>query len=90
VLLRLAPTPVVELNAAAARSMVDGPEPALQLVDALSASGALDGYWPLHAARADLLHRLGRVAEAHAAYTRALPLVRLEAERRMLERKMRR
>jgi RNA polymerase sigma-70 factor (ECF subfamily) len=89
VLLRLAPTPVVELNAAAARSMVDGPEPALQLVDALAATGALDGYWPLHAARADLLQRLGREAEAQAAYARALPLVRLEAERRLLERKMR-
>ena len=89
VLLRLAPTPVVELNAAAALSMVDGPERALQLVDALAASGALDGYWPLHAARADLLDRLGRQAEAQAAYARALPLVRLEAERRLLERKMR-
>jgi RNA polymerase sigma-70 factor (ECF subfamily) len=89
VLLRLAPTPVVELNAAAARSMVDGPGPALQLVDALAASGALDGYWPLHAARADLLGRLGQKAEAEAAHARALPLVRLEAERRLLERKMR-
>lgn len=89
VLLRLTPSPVVELNAAAARSMVDGPERALQLVDALAATGALDGYWPLHAARADLLDRLGRKAEAQAAYAQALPLVRLEAERRLLERKMR-
>jgi len=89
VLLRLAPTPVVELNAAAARSMVDGPGPALQLVDALAATGALDGYWPLHAARADLLTRLGRGPEAQMAYARALPLVRLEAERRLLGRKMR-
>ncbi|WP_055049535.1 RNA polymerase sigma factor [Devosia sp. A16] len=90
VLLRLTPSPVVELNAAAALSMVDGPERALQLVDALAAGGALDGYWPLHAARADLLDRLGCKAEAEAAYARALPLVRLEAERRLLERKMRR
>lgn len=89
VLLRLAPTPVVELNAAAALSMVDGPERALQLVEALAATGALDNYWPLHAAQADLLDRLGRKAEAQAAYARALPLVRLEAERRLLERKMR-
>nr|WP_244513426.1 RNA polymerase sigma factor [Devosia insulae] len=89
VLLRLQPSPVVELNAAAALSMVDGPERALQLVEALAANGALDGYWPLHAARADLLDRLGRAAEAQAAYARALPLVRLEAERRLLERKMR-
>ena len=86
VLLRLAPTPVVELNAAAALSMVDGPERALQLVEALT--GTLDGYWPFHAARADLLDRLGRKGEAQAAYARALPLVRLEAERRLLERKM--
>jgi RNA polymerase sigma-70 factor (ECF subfamily) len=90
VLLRLQPSPVVELNAAAALSMVDGPERALQLVDALAATGALDNYWPLHAARADLLHRLGRPAEAEAAYARALPLVRLDAERRLLKRKMRR
>jgi len=89
VLLRLQPSPVVELNTAAAISMVDGPERALQLVDALTASGALEGYWPLHAARADLLDRLGRKVEAQAAYARALPLVRLEAERRLLERKMR-
>lgn len=89
VLLRLTPSPVVELNAAAALSMVDGPERALQLVDALAATGALDGYWPLHAARADLLDRLGRKTEAQAAYARALPLVRLEAERRLLGRKMR-
>ena len=89
VLLRLQPSPVVELNAAAALSMVDGPERALQLVEALAAAGTLDGYWPLHAARADLLDRLGRKTEVQAAYARALPLVRLEAERRLLERKMR-
>ncbi|HEY4202816.1 MAG TPA: DUF6596 domain-containing protein [Devosiaceae bacterium] len=88
VLLRLQPSPVVELNAAAALSMVEGPARALQLVDALAATGALDAYWPLHAARADLLHRLGRAAEAQAAYARALPLVRLDAERRLLERRM--
>jgi RNA polymerase sigma-70 factor (ECF subfamily) len=90
VLLRLQPSPVVELNAAAALSMVEGPARALQLVDALAATGALDGYWPLHAARADLLRRLDRPAEAQAAYARALPLVRLKAERRLLERRMRR
>jgi RNA polymerase sigma-70 factor (ECF subfamily) len=90
VLLRLQPSPVVELNAAAALSMVEGPARALQLVDALAATGALDGYWPLHAARADLLRRLDRPAEAQAAYARALPLVRIEAERRLLERRMRR
>ncbi len=88
VLLRLQPSPVVELNAAAALSMVEGPARALQLVDALAAAGALDDYWPLDAARADLLCRLDRQAESQAAYTRALPLVRLEAERRLLERRM--
>jgi RNA polymerase sigma-70 factor, ECF subfamily len=90
VLLRLQPSPVVELNAAAALSMVEGPARALQLVDALAATGALDGYWPLHAARADLFRRLDRPAEAQAAYARALPLVRLKAEQRLLERRMRR
>jgi RNA polymerase sigma-70 factor (ECF subfamily) len=89
VLLRLQPSPVVELNAAAALSMVEGPARALQLVDALAASGALDDYWPLHAARADLLRRLGQPEAAKTAYARALPLVRLAAERRLLERRMR-
>jgi RNA polymerase sigma-70 factor (ECF subfamily) len=89
VLLRLQPSPVVELNAAAALSMVEGPARALQLVDALVAAGALDDYWPLHAARADLLRRLDRPTEAQAAYARALPLVRLDAERRLLMRRMR-
>jgi RNA polymerase sigma-70 factor (ECF subfamily) len=89
VLLRLQPSPVVELNAAAALSMVEGPARALQLVDALVAAGVLEGYWPLHAARADLLRRLDRPVEAQAAFMRALPLVRLEAERRLLARRMR-
>lgn len=62
---------VVELNAAAAMSMVEGPARALQLVDALAAAGPLEGYWPLHAARAELLWRLDRPTEAHAAYARA-------------------
>ncbi len=89
VLLRLQPSPVAELNAAAALSMVEGPARALQLVDALVAAGVLERYWPLHAARADLLRRLGRSVEAQAAYMSALPLVRLEAERRLLARRMR-
>jgi len=89
VLLRLQPSPVVELNAAAALSMVEGPARALQLVEALAAAGGLESYWPLEAARADLLHRLGRLEAAKAAYLRALPLVRLDAERRLLERRMR-
>jgi RNA polymerase sigma-70 factor (ECF subfamily) len=79
---------VVELNAAAALSMVDGPERALQLIDALAASGALDDYWPLHAARADLLRRMDRHAEARVGYFRGLALVKLPAERRLLERQV--
>jgi RNA polymerase sigma-70 factor (ECF subfamily) len=88
VLLHLQPSPVVELNAAAALSMVDGPERALQLIDALAASGTLDDYWPFHAARADLLRRMDRPAEAKAGYLRALALVKLPAERRLLERQV--
>jgi len=86
---RVQPTPIVSLNRAAAVAMVDGPEPALRLVDALAASGALDRYHLLHAARADLLRRLGNRAEAAKSYARALELVTNEAERRFLERRMR-
>jgi len=86
VLLHLQPSPVVELNAAAALSMVDGPERALQLIDALEASGTLDAYWPLYAARADLLRRMGRPAEAKEEFSRAVALARRPPERRLLER----
>ena len=88
VLLRLQPSPVVELNAAAALSMVEGPARALQLVDALAARGTLDGYAPLHGARADLLQRLGRTEEAAAAYHDAIVLARHTAERRLLTRRL--
>ncbi len=60
VLLRISPSPVIELNHAAAISMVDGPARALDLIDALEARGGLDGYELLPAVRADLLRRLGR------------------------------
>lgn len=86
VLLHFQPSPVVELNAAAALSMVEGPARALQLVDGLAAKGALTDYWPLHAARADLLRRLNQTKHAKDAYHRALTLVRLSSERRLLER----
>src|SRR5438046_954580 len=89
VLERLQPSPIVSLNRAAAVAMVDGPGPALQLVDALSAEGALDRYHLLHSARADLLRRLGSSAEAAKSYTRALALVTNDAERRFLERRLR-
>lgn len=89
VLIHLQPSPVVELNAAASLSMVDGPGRALELIDALAARGRLAGYYPLPAARADLLRKLGRIEEARAAYAEAIALVRVDAERRLLERRLR-
>ena len=88
VLLRLAPSPVVALNHAAAVSMVDGPRKALNLVDALAAREELGGYHLLPATRADLLRRLGCREEAREAYRAALALVRLEPERRWLTRRL--
>jgi RNA polymerase sigma-70 factor, ECF subfamily len=88
VLLRTDPSPVVELNRAAAVAMRDGPLTGLELIDAILARGDLRDYHLAHAARADLLRRLGRVAEARAAYERALDLVRQEPERRFLERRL--
>src|SRR5262245_49754784 len=84
---RVQPSPVVSLNRAAAVAMVDGPGPALALVDALAAAGELERYYLLHSARADLLRRLGCSAEAAQSYARALALVTNEAERRFLERR---
>jgi RNA polymerase sigma-70 factor (ECF subfamily) len=77
-------SPVVELNRAVAVAEVEGPEAALAIVDAL----ALDGYQYLHSTRAELLRRLGREAEANAAYRRALELAGSEPERRFLERRL--
>jgi RNA polymerase sigma-70 factor (ECF subfamily) len=88
VLLRLHPSPVVELNHAAAVSMVDGPARALDLLDALSARGTLAGYHLLPAVRADVLRRLNRREEARSAYRAALALAKLEPERRLLERRL--
>jgi RNA polymerase sigma-70 factor, ECF subfamily len=84
----LVPSPVVELNRAVAVAMADGPAAGLELVDALDASGELAGYHLLPATRADLLRRLGRRAEAAAAYREALELVSTDAERRYLERRL--
>jgi RNA polymerase sigma-70 factor, ECF subfamily len=89
VLERLQPSPVVALNRAAAIAMVDGPAPALALVDELAAAGELDRYHLLHSARAELLRRLGDRAEAAKSYARALALVSNETERRFLERRLR-
>jgi RNA polymerase sigma-70 factor (ECF subfamily) len=89
VLERLQPSPIVSLNRAVAVAMVEGPQPALALIDRLAATGELDSYHLLHAARADLLRRIGSSVEAAASYERALALVRNESERRFLERRLR-
>ncbi|HEX8691975.1 MAG TPA: RNA polymerase sigma factor [Longimicrobium sp.] len=88
VLLRADPSPVVELNRAAAVAMRDGPAAGLALVDAILARGELEDYHLAHSARADLCRRLGRTAEARASYERALALARQEPERRFLQRRL--
>jgi len=88
VLLRAEPSPVIELNRAAAIAMRDGPERGLALIDAILARGELREYHLAHAARADLFRRLGRKSEAEAAYQRALELAVEEPERRLLERRL--
>jgi RNA polymerase sigma-70 factor (ECF subfamily) len=84
VLLRLQPTPVIELNHAVAVSMVDGPARALDLIDSLAARGRVTQYHLLHAARGRLLQKLGRTTEAGEAYRAALSTTKLEPERRFL------
>jgi RNA polymerase sigma-70 factor (ECF subfamily) len=86
---RVQPSPIVSLNRAAALAMVDGPKPALALIDAIAARGDLRDYHLLHAARADLLRRGGEAREAASSYARALELVSNESERRYLERRLR-
>ena len=82
------PSPVVELNRAAAISVRDGPASGLALVDALLDGGQLGSYPLAHATRADLLRRLGRTADARAAYERALALTRHGPERRFLQQRL--
>jgi RNA polymerase sigma-70 factor (ECF subfamily) len=89
VLLRINPSPVIELNHAAAVSMVDGPARALDLVDATAARGGLRGYELLPAVRADLLRRLGWKDEAREAYVAATEATQLEPLRRLYARRMR-
>jgi RNA polymerase sigma-70 factor (ECF subfamily) len=86
---RVQPSPVVALNRAVAVAMVEGPRPALKIVDLLEAAGALGDYHLLHAARADLLRRLGSPGEAAVSYARALELATNESERRFLQRRLR-
>jgi RNA polymerase sigma-70 factor (ECF subfamily) len=88
VLLRIAPSPVIELNHAAAVAMVDGPARALDLVDALTARGSLDGYELVPAVRADLLRRLGHTGAAREAYQAALAATQLEPLRRYFARRL--
>ncbi|MGA7205224.1 MAG: RNA polymerase sigma factor [Specibacter sp.] len=84
----VAPSPVVELNRAIAVAMARGPEAGLELIDRLDDDGALEGYYLLPAARADLLRRLGRRTEAAHDYRRARDLAPSEAERRYLGRRL--
>jgi len=84
VLLRLQPSPVIELNHAVAVSMVDGAARALDLVDSLAARGQVSQYHLLHAARGRFLQQLGRLGEAGRAYRAALSYAALEPERRFL------
>jgi RNA polymerase sigma-70 factor (ECF subfamily) len=87
-LMAVAGSPVVALNRAVAVAMVEGPAAGLDLMDPLAGSGALDGYHLLHAARADLLRRLGRDPEAAAAYRRALELTANPVEQAFLSRRL--
>ena len=87
-LMAVADSPVVALNRAVAVAMVEGPAAGLDLMDTLAASGTLDGYHLLHAARGDLLRRLGRAPEAAAAYRRALELATNPVEQTFLSHRL--
>jgi RNA polymerase sigma-70 factor (ECF subfamily) len=88
VLAQVTPSPVIELNRAVAVAMRDGPAAGLALIDAIRERGELEGYHLLHAGRADLYRRLGRLAEARTAYEQALALARQEPEQRFLRRRL--
>jgi RNA polymerase sigma-70 factor (ECF subfamily) len=88
-LLRIEPSPVIELNRAVAIAMRDGPAAGLALIDAILARGELTDYHLAHSARAELCRRLGKTADARAAYERALSLARQEPERRFLQGRLR-
>jgi RNA polymerase sigma-70 factor (ECF subfamily) len=87
-LARVAPSPVIELNRAVAMAMRDGPAAGLELIDAILARGELANYHLVHSARADLCRRLGKTADARAAYERALALIHQAPERRFIERRL--
>ena len=88
-LLRIQPSPVVELNRAVAIAMCDGPEAGLTLIDALLEHGELANYYLAHSARADMYRRLGRTAEARSSYEKALALTQQEPERQFLQERIR-
>jgi RNA polymerase sigma-70 factor, ECF subfamily len=87
-LLRIEPSPVIELNRAVAVAMRDGPSAGVELIEALLAGGELDEYHLAHAAHADLCRRMGDAQRAQASYRRAIELTRQEPERRFLERRL--
>lgn len=87
-LLRIQPSPVVELNRAVAVALWKGPEQGLRLIEGLLENGQLEDYSLAHSARADLCRRLGRLPEARESYQKALALARQEPERRFLERRL--
>src|SRR5262245_25007003 len=88
-LLRIQPSPVVQLNRAVAIAMRDGPEAGLTLIDALFEHGELANYYLAHSARADMCRRLGRTAEARSSYEKALALTQQEPERQFLQERIR-
>ncbi|MGP8186408.1 MAG: RNA polymerase sigma factor [Terracidiphilus sp.] len=88
-LLRIQPSPVVELNRAVAIAMRDGPEAGLAQIDAALEHGELANYYLAHSARADMCRRLGRTAEARTSYEKALALTQQEPERQFLQERIR-
>jgi len=88
-LVRIQPSPVVQLNRAVAIAMCDGPEAGLTHIDALLEQGELANYYLAHSARADLYRRLGRKAEARSSYEKALALTQQEPERQFLQERIR-
>jgi RNA polymerase sigma-70 factor (ECF subfamily) len=88
-LVRIQPSPVVQLNRAVAIAMRDGPEAGLAHIDAVLEDGELANYYLAHSARADMCRRLGRTAEARASYEKALGLTQQEPERQFLQERIR-
>ena len=88
-LVRIQPSPVVELNRAVAIAMRDGPEAGLALIDEVLERGELANYYLAHSVRADMYRRLGRTGEARSSYEKALALTQQEPERQFLQKRIR-